>query len=68
MTAATADNTIRAARLKAGLTQEQAARVVGWTQAAWAQLERIDINRHSLGRLRKVAAALGCCLADLTGK
>ncbi|NLW86587.1 MAG: helix-turn-helix transcriptional regulator [Planctomycetes bacterium] len=61
-------NPIRAARAKAGLTQEQAAQSVGWTQAAWAQLERMDVDRHSLGRLRKIAAALGCRLTDLTGK
>ena len=35
---------------------------------AWAQLERMDVDRHSLGRLRKIAAALGCRLTDLTGK
>ena len=62
------ENTIRAARVKAGLTQEQAARRVGWTQAAWAQFENGDPDRHSLGRLRKVAEALRCNLTDLTGK
>lgn len=59
------ENPIRGARMKARLTQEQAARLVGWTQAAWAQLENIDMDRHSLGRLRKVAGALGCRLTDL---
>ncbi len=54
-----ANNPIKAARAKAGLTQQQAARSAGWTQAAWAQLERMDIDRHSLGRLRKIAAVLG---------
>ena len=53
--------------MKAGLTQEQAARSAGWSQAAWAQLERMDLDRHSLGRIRKIAAALGCRLTDLTG-
>jgi len=61
-------NPIRAARLKAGLTQEQAARSVGWSQAAWAQVEHMDTDRHSLGRLRKIAAALDCRLTDLTGE
>lgn len=68
MTTATANNPIKAARAKAGLTQQQAARSAGWTQAAWAQLERMDIDRHSLGRLRKIAAVLGCRLMDLTGR
>jgi transcriptional regulator with XRE-family HTH domain len=61
-------NPIRIARAKAGLTQEQAAQSVGWTQAAWAQLEQVEIDRHSLGRLKKVARALGCRLSDLTGR
>jgi transcriptional regulator with XRE-family HTH domain len=61
-------NPIRAARVKAGLMQEQAAQSVGWTQAAWAQLEQVDIDRHSLGRLKKVATALRCRLSDLTGR
>lgn len=65
---AAVDNPIRAARAKAGLTQQQAAHSAGWTQAAWAQLERMDIDRHSLGRIRKIATALGCRLTDLTGK
>ena len=68
MTTATVDNPIRTARAKAGLTQEQAAQAVGWSQGAWAQLERMNIDRHSLGRLRKVATALGCRLSDLTGR
>jgi transcriptional regulator with XRE-family HTH domain len=61
-------NPIRAARAKAGLTQEQAAQRMGWTQAAWAQFENGDTDRHSLGRLRKAAEALGCRLIDLTGR
>ena len=68
MKAAAVDNQVRAMRIKAGLTQQQAADAAGWTQAAWAQLERMDVDRHSLGRLRKIATALGCRLADLTGK
>jgi transcriptional regulator with XRE-family HTH domain len=62
------ESTIRAARAKAGLTQEQAAQRVGWTQAAWAQFENGDPDRHSLGRFRKAAEALRCRLADLIGK
>lgn len=68
MRAAVEENTIRAARVRAGMTQQQAARRVGWTQAAWAQFENGDRDRHSLGRFRKAAEALGCKLADLTGR
>ena len=67
MKLAAVDNPIRAARVKAGLTQEQAAQRVGWTQAAWAQFEAGDLDRHSLGRFRRAAEALRCKLADLTG-
>lgn len=67
MKTAVAENAIRAARTKAGLTQEQAAHRVGWTQAAWAQFESGDPDRHSLGRLRKAAEALGCQLFDMLG-
>jgi transcriptional regulator with XRE-family HTH domain len=65
---ATVENPIRTARARAGLTQEQAAARVGWTQAAWAQFENGDPDRHSLGRIRKAAEALRCNLMDLTGK
>lgn len=68
MKMAVAENTIRAARVKAGLTQEQAAQRLGWTQAAWAQFENGDPDRHSLGRFRRAAQALRCKLVDLTGK
>ncbi len=67
MSGAVAENSIRAARIKAGLTQQQAAHRVGWTQAAWAQFENGDPDRHGLGRFRKAAEALGCKLTDLTG-
>ena len=60
-----ATSPIRDARVRAGLTQQQAADRVGWTQSAWAQSESMDINRVSLGRLRKIASAIGCRLADL---
>ena len=46
------------ARLAAGLTQTQLARLAGTTQSAISRLEDGDYDRHSLAMLERIAAAL----------
>jgi ribosome-binding protein aMBF1 (putative translation factor) len=47
------------ARTRAGLTQQQLARLVGTTQPVIARLESADYRGHSLRMLRRIAVALG---------
>ena len=58
-------NPIKAARKKAGLTQAQAAKLLGWSQPSWNEFENGDPDRQMLGRYRKVAKALRCKLVDM---
>ena len=46
------------ARIKAGLTQQQLADLVGTKQSAIARLEDADYEGHSLSMLQKIARAL----------
>src|SRR5437868_126922 len=46
-------------RTEAGLTMRELAERVGTQPSAIARLERADYEGHSLGMLRKIAAALG---------
>ena len=46
------------ARIKAGLTQKQLAKLVGTTQSVIARLEDADYEGHSLTMLDRIAAAL----------
>jgi DNA-binding XRE family transcriptional regulator len=46
------------ARTRAGLTQQQLAKLVGTTQPVIARLEDADYRGHSLRMLRRIAAAL----------
>lgn len=46
------------ARIKAGLTQQQLADLIGTKQAAIARLEDADYEGHSLSMLQKIARAL----------
>lgn len=46
------------ARHRAGLTQAELASLVGTSQPAIARLEDADYEGHSLGILRRIAAAL----------
>lgn len=55
---------VRAARLRAGLTQVQASEKAGIHQPQWAILES-GVSNPSLTTLRRAAAALGCPLRDL---
>jgi transcriptional regulator with XRE-family HTH domain len=50
---------IRAARVGAGLTQQQLAEKVGTQQPAIARLEDADYDSHSINTLERIAAALG---------
>jgi DNA-binding XRE family transcriptional regulator len=50
--------TIRELRAKAGLTQAQLAKLVGTTASVICRLEDADYGGHSLGILRRIAAAL----------
>jgi predicted transcriptional regulator len=50
--------TIYDARTKAGLTQQQLAKLVGTTQSVIARLEDADYEGHSLNMLNRIAAAL----------
>jgi DNA-binding XRE family transcriptional regulator len=45
-------------RTKAGLTQSRLARMVGTSTSAISRLESADYDGHSLGVLRRIAAAL----------
>ena len=45
-------------RSKAGLTQQQLARLVGTTPSVICRLEDADYEGHSLSMLRRIAAAL----------
>jgi len=46
------------ARNKAGLTQQELAKLVGTTQSVIARLEDADYEGHSLTMLNRIAAAL----------
>ncbi len=46
------------ARIAAGLTQTQLARLAGTTQSVISRLEDGDYDRHSLAMLERIAAAL----------
>jgi len=46
------------ARTRAGLTQKQLADLIGTSQPTIARLEDADYDGHSLGMLRRIAAAL----------
>jgi DNA-binding XRE family transcriptional regulator len=50
---------IHDARIKAGLTQAQLARLIGTKQPVISQLEDADYRGHSLTMLRRIAEALG---------
>lgn len=45
-------------RRRAGLTQQQLAKLVGTTPSAISRLENADYQGHSLSMLRRIAAAL----------
>ena len=47
-------------RVHAGLTQRQLADLVGTSASVICQLEDDDYEGHSLGMLKRIAAALGC--------
>jgi ribosome-binding protein aMBF1 (putative translation factor) len=49
---------IHDARTRAGLTQQQLAERIGTSQPTIARLEDADYDGHSLGMLRRIAAAL----------
>ena len=51
-------------RASLGITQAEAARRLGCSQSYWADLEA-DRKDHAIGTLARVAAALGCTVADL---
>jgi len=47
-------------RIKAGLTQNQLARMIGTTQSVISRLEEADYDGHSLNILERIARALHC--------
>ena len=51
---------IHDARVDAGLSQEQLARLMGTSQSAIARLEDADYQGHSLRMLERIARALHC--------
>ena len=57
-------NGIKTEREKAGKTQAQLAAAVGVTQSAVSQWEK-GLSFPSTGKLLKIAAVLGCNIADL---
>ena len=50
---------IHAARVEAGLTQQQLAKLVDTTQSVISRLEDADYHGHSVAMLRRIAEALG---------
>ena len=62
--AAMIGNRVKAARLRARLTQSQLAAAANLDQSAVSQIER-GITGPSLGTLKALAAALGVSAADL---
>ena len=50
---------IRAIRIQAKLSQRQLGRLIGTTASVICRLEDDDYAGHSLGMLRRIAAALG---------
>ena len=47
-------------RIKAGLTQNQLARMIGTTQSVISRLEEADYDGHSINILERIARALHC--------
>ncbi len=50
---------IHNARVKAGLTQKELARLIGSDQSVVSRLEDANYSGHSLTMLRRIASALG---------
>jgi transcriptional regulator with XRE-family HTH domain len=50
---------IHQARVKAGMTQHQLAKLIGTDQGVISRLESAEYSGHSLSMLRRIAAALG---------
>ncbi len=51
---------IHALRTRAGLTQQQLAKIVGTSTSVISRLEDADYDGHSLRTLHRIAAALDC--------
>jgi len=47
-------------RVKAGLTQNKLAKMIGTTQSVISRLEDADYNGHSINILERIARALHC--------
>lgn len=60
-------NNVRSCRERAGLTQEELAKRMGYTQSYISQIEHPDA-RPTLGTLQKVAEALACPVGELVRK
>ena len=57
--------TIQRLRLESGLSQSQAANLVGWTAQRWSDLENDRHPDPRLSTLVSVCNALGCEITDL---
>jgi transcriptional regulator with XRE-family HTH domain len=64
---ATIGQRIRAARLAAGLTQEQLSAKSGVSQPTISALETSDIIQPTVRTLVRLAAGLGCEVGELIG-
>jgi len=49
-------------RMKAGLTQQKLAELIGTSQSDISRLENADYNGHTLKMLQKIAEAVHCCI------
>ena len=56
--------TLKAARVNAGLTQNEAAKMVGTTKTTISNYERY-LSKPSIERAQKLASAYGCTVNDL---
>jgi DNA-binding XRE family transcriptional regulator len=59
---------VKAARVKAGLTQTQAAAALGWPTQRWWDLESARHPNPRIGTLLAVCKVLGCEITDLLRK
>jgi transcriptional regulator with XRE-family HTH domain len=59
------ENLIKSARLRASMSQVEAAGRCGWSQPQWAALENGRYTSPRIESYRRAAKALGCAVADL---
>ena len=56
---------VKLARIKAGLTQKEFAKMVGTSNVTIVKIEKGDIDGISFGLLKKISLTLGCTFEEL---